>query len=308
MKRAYLNLIAMVLLTASAPLSLCPEAGAQTAQEIESVIKSSKHVDKTRPVRAVVGSSLTTVSTYCHPKARDQDCKISALFIMKELSCHFKTLHRLRINFFDPNCPDAFRAVEVSEGDIALVDGGKPVQEVLSQLPLSKGKLKQPTAQPATQPPTAKGPYMPAAANSMRLNAFTTSDGDISMLLPEGAHIMQNPVPGTALKCSNSLLQISVGRHQEGIGRSFSDIVLQCELVTVLGLRGWQKLREDHQRINSQEAFYEEGTVGAEYKLRLLIIRGRYSVYTMTMMNNIDRETLAAPLAQKIIQSITVRG
>jgi hypothetical protein len=140
-------------------------AEAQTASDIENIVRSSKWVDKSRPVRAFINSKLVTISTYCDSQDSDQNCKINSLFIMKELLNRYKTIHRMRISFFNPKISNAFRSLEVTEGDVVLIDSGKPAQQVLSQIQITHGIL------PGSSSAKASSTSESGAANS-KMNAY----------------------------------------------------------------------------------------------------------------------------------------
>ena len=148
------------LLSIAAFLFLDQFVSAQTAAEIENVVRRSKGIDKSRAVRVVQGDGVVTLSTYCHPQASDQDCKINALFIMKDLLHSFNSIHKMRISYFDPKNTALFRTVDVSEGDVALVDK------------------------------TGTGGY----------TTYETSDGDVSIAFPTGWRVVERPDFATLLR------------------------------------------------------------------------------------------------------------
>lgn len=296
------------LLFAFATLLPCPEADAQAAAEIENVIRNSKWVDKTRPVRAQVGARETTVSTYSHRKASDQDCKINSLFIMKELAQHFKTIHRLHICFFDPINPDHFRAVDVSEGDVSLVDGGKPVQEVLSQLNLTRGKLQKQQSAATAQSSTLNKSAALSPQGPPRLAYVVSNDGDVSLLLPEQSYTTTRPSGATLIMSTSQLAQITLMRHDIGTGSTFDDVVRSCELTVCLGLKGWHKLKEEQQSVKSLAAIYEEGTFDPGYKMRMMFIHGRSHMYLVTVMSTLKNEGQMQSILPQIISSINIKG
>lgn len=131
--------VSMALL-ASICLFQAAGAYAQSAADIEKIVKSSKWVESKRPVRAVLSGGQVSISTYCHPRASDQDCKINALFMLKELLGHYKTISLVRISFYDPSNASTYRTCEVHKEDVAKVDGGEPVKDVLSQIRISRGQ------------------------------------------------------------------------------------------------------------------------------------------------------------------------
>lgn len=125
----------LITLTVTLQAQCC----AQTATDIQKILKNSKGIESGRPLKAVVNDGTVTVSTYAHPKSSDQDCKINALFILKDLKRHHKTIHRLSITFYDVTNPNRYRTVDVSEEQVAAVDNGRKVQEVLSQVDIVRG-------------------------------------------------------------------------------------------------------------------------------------------------------------------------
>lgn len=114
----------------------------QTADEVSSLLSKSAIVKSKGPVRAAVSGSLISVSTYCGRSTSDQDCKITALLMMKEISHRYKNIHKLKVSFFDELNARQYRTVSVSAGDAMLIDSGKPVKDVLSVVDIAYGADK----------------------------------------------------------------------------------------------------------------------------------------------------------------------
>ncbi len=113
-------------------------AQAQAPSEINGLLRKSKFVDAGREVNTVLGTNQATISTFCHPQATDQDCKVTALLMMKELRQHYKSIHRIRVLFYDPANIHNYRDVEIQGGDVAQVDMGKPLNTVLSGISVAE--------------------------------------------------------------------------------------------------------------------------------------------------------------------------
>lgn len=291
-------------------------AGAQSASDIERIVKSSKHVDNTRPIRAVIGSKSDrsgkeiSISTYSHPKASDKDCKINSLFIMKDVLQHYKTVHRINISYYDPRNPSSYRTVQVTEGDVALVDHGKPVEDVLSDLPLTSGAVAPPTpgrSQTSFSGTTFSGiPSLRTASETTKLTTFTSSDGSISIALPQGALTMRNPEPGTLVRCINLIVGIDVW-CSDNDGTTFEKIVEMMENRCSLAYPQWEKTKEQPYPLKGYRGIYMEGNVSATKKLRGLFVQGRNHVYTIAVTGLLKNDAQVESLFRQMIASLTIR-
>lgn len=111
---------------------------AQSVADIEKIVRQSKGVEAKRPLKVILRQGVLIVSTYSHPKASDQDCKINALFIMKDLVARYNTILRMSITFYAP-AATRFRTIDVTQEQVALVEKGRPVQELLSEIGITRG-------------------------------------------------------------------------------------------------------------------------------------------------------------------------
>ncbi len=140
---------------------------AQTTADLESLVTKSKLVDTTHPVRAMISSDKqqVSISTFCRAQTTDKDCKITALLMMKELMQRYKTVHGIRVTFFDEVNPHHSRTVRTTEGDALLVDSGKPVHEVLALIDISYGDVRPRTTVESSkkQSNLAANPATPAS-------------------------------------------------------------------------------------------------------------------------------------------------
>lgn len=133
--RARISSLAVTILLFAQP------AGAQTPNDIESLIKNSKLVDTQRQLKAIIGGGEIQISTYCDSRAGDKDLKITSLLMMKEILQRYKTVRQLRVSFFDQQSASSYRTCVVSSAHSEMVDGGKPLDEVMVQIPMVSGSL-----------------------------------------------------------------------------------------------------------------------------------------------------------------------
>ena len=127
-------------------MGIASQVAAQTPAEVEKIVRKSKGLESTRPVKVIVQKNRISVSTYSHAQATDQDCQINALLIMKDLVARYKSLQQMAISFYDPVDHTRYRTVIVTKQQVDLVDRGRPVQEVLSGVSLTYGKSAAPAA------------------------------------------------------------------------------------------------------------------------------------------------------------------
>ncbi len=139
-------------------IACCNSVGAQTPSDIVSVIRSSKLVDTKRDLTASVRGYDVTISTFCDSRSGDNDCKITALLILKELIQHYKTIRQAHVSFYDDHETSHYRTVVVQDKMVQLVDSGTPIKTVLATVPIATGNL--PTAQTFASNDIRPGPYV----------------------------------------------------------------------------------------------------------------------------------------------------
>lgn len=279
-------------------------ACAQTAAQIESTIKKSKYIDNTRPVRAAVKNGEVSISTYSHPKASDKDCKINALLIMKELLQKFKTVHRLHISFYDPKDPSSYRTAEVADVDAKLVESGRPVEDVLAQVPLSRGNLN---AKPTKNTTSFLGIDLETLSDTKDLKYFSTSDGDITIALPQGALTLENPEPDCMVRCVNVLIVIEVWR-QDMAKTTFDQAVSIMTSGAYDRMPGFKLTKGQDVTFKGARAKYLEGTFSPGKKSRGIIIQGRKHIYTLAIQGPLTHENQIRTLYQQLVSSLNIRG
>jgi PsbP-like protein len=165
----------------------------QIAAEINTLLKKSKFVDTGRMVNTNISPDRTIISTYANPRASDQDCKVTALLMMKELHQHYKKIHRIDVLFYDPADPKSYREVEIREGDILLVDQGKPLQEVLSQIdvahhtsaPTPNAVSLKGARQARSTTMAGHGNSLPSYNSPSGFVSFRSPDNDVSLSYPK---------------------------------------------------------------------------------------------------------------------------
>ncbi|CAN5739280.1 hypothetical protein BH10CYA1_BH10CYA1_34630 [soil metagenome] len=180
-------LAALINLTLFVPTTAC---FGQTAEQINSLLNKSKFVDTGRTVNTVVGADKTTISTYCNPKSSDQDCKVTALLMMKEIKQHYQSIHRIHVLFYDPRDPHKFRDVEIREGDTLLVDQGKPLSVVLSEIDVGHHTSAPPPNSVSSRPThslvsSSKSGQATNSIQPLSFETFKSSDSEASVSYPK---------------------------------------------------------------------------------------------------------------------------
>ncbi len=177
------QVISSVLLSSLAVLMSSSFANAQSSAEINALLRKSKFVDTGREVNSVVSKDLTTISTFSHPQATDQDCKVTALLMLKELHQHYADISHIRVFFYDPANINSYREVSVKQSDVALVDMGKPLQSVLSRVAVRRSVSTRSTASGNSVIRQSSGV---GRLGRQEYSTFQSDDGDVSMLCPSG--------------------------------------------------------------------------------------------------------------------------
>lgn len=245
-------------------------SSAQTSAEISSLIKKSKLVDSNRDVNAVITPGLTTISTYAHPRASDQDVKITALLMMKELRQHYKTINHVRAVFFDPGNVRHYREVEIVENDVRQVDLGKPVPQILSHIavrncvmPVAKAGGKSLTSSTSSSSAYRSG-LIPANGAAGEYATYRSADGDVSMQYPKG-WMFDGSEQGlilmrayTAKKDASGSVLISLYRYSFPISPSLEDLVNSHENEMQAKLKNSKQNVHRQQNISGFPAFYNE--------------------------------------------------
>ncbi len=224
-------MISMLLL-----VPIMPSYG-QTPAEINSLLAKSKLVDSGRPVNTTLTANKVTISTYCDAAASNKDCKITALLMMKELRRHYKSIHSIRVLFYDSTNIHRERDVEIREGDVLLVDTGKPLEEVLSQIDVNERNLVATTnastrAQSRTTVSASQQRSMQRPPNdriSLELCGYRSTDGTVSMDYPKN-WIMESPesqmsLINVAIFKSNSKAYLSLSRCPQLPGISLEQLL-----------------------------------------------------------------------------------
>jgi hypothetical protein len=111
-------------------------AQASPSSEAERLLNHSRFVDSEHPCRVSLGKDgkQAGVTLFAQHQSRDQDCKITALLITKELSQHYPDLQLTRISFFDEIAQGNSRIIIVGKDQVRMVDSGQKVQNVLAKL------------------------------------------------------------------------------------------------------------------------------------------------------------------------------
>lgn len=111
-------------------------AHASPSSDAEHMLNHSRFVDSEHPCRVSLGQDKKQagVTLFAQHESRDQDCKITALLITKELSKHYPDLQLTRVSFFDESAQGNSRFIIVGKNQVQMVDSGQKVQNVLAKL------------------------------------------------------------------------------------------------------------------------------------------------------------------------------
>lgn len=124
-QRGLVRYLAFVL-AAFLMTSLSARAEIPTSQSVINDIRAAKILSKdlsdSLAVR-IVGSEIT-VSAYVNPHSSDQDCKIDAVLIAKELVSKYRSVKFVKVIFSNINEPSKYRSIVVRAGDIDLYGSG----------------------------------------------------------------------------------------------------------------------------------------------------------------------------------------
>lgn len=290
-------------------LTMIPASG-QTAAQVSSLIKKSKLVDTNRDVNAVVGPSLTTISTFCHPKASEQDLKITALLMMKELRLHYKSIKHMRAVFFDPGSVQHYREVEIRDNDVQQVDQGKPVAEVLSLIAVRSH----------TMPATRTGSVASAGyGQSNSISDFATyksADGEVSMQYPK-AWTSYLEAQGLTLMHSfyanrngSSSVLLTLYRYSFPLQPSVELLLNAHENEMQLKLKNFKIQVHRQQDSNGFPGYYSEvsgvSNNGAQSAERSIWIRNQKTVYAIVLYSNGMPDSEMNHLFQKVSSSLRI--
>lgn len=296
---------------------------AQSPATVSALIKKSKLVDTGRDVNATITPRLTTVSTFSHPKASDQDCKITALLMMKELRQHYKSIHRLRAVFYDPSNIRNYREVEISEADVSLVDSGRPVADVLSSIDISTRTYTPASAsRNNARGPSGNGSSMSSKLNSAmppitgncEMTSFRSSEGDVTMDYPKG-WATSFTEPGALIKffntktnsnCSAALYKVTLP-----IELNLEALVTQHETEAKMKYGNYKRSIRRQQNISGLPGIMFEASAeyqpGAKVAERSIFLRNHNTVYTLTMYSANLPDAEMNRLFQNIYTSLRIR-
>ena len=322
MRKARQLLTSAILLAAvSAPMQNCL---AQSPADISRLLRNSKLVDTGREVNATLSGEQVSISTFAHPKAKDQDCKITALLMMKELRQHYRNIRRSRVLFFDPANPSQYREVIISESEVQLVDAGRPVPEVLSRISVRGGSYVR-------QGQTARARGRGAASASARAygrrggvsnvdgaseDTFCSRDGEVSIWKPRdwittpevGTYLMKT---GT-VKISGGFVEVTLYRLIFPTAPSLSDWMDQHERETQGKAASYTRVTRRNQDCNGFPGLYLECRVknhnGAETMERCQIFLKDTHCFSLIMLSHGMNEGEMGSLYQKMLASLKVRG
>lgn len=307
---------AIVLAAISASMQSC---FAQSPAEISRLLRSSKLVDTGREVNATLAKGQVSISTFSHPRAKDQDCKITALLMMKELRQHYRNIRRSRVLFFDPANPSQYREVTISESDVHLIDAGRPVPEVLARISVSNGSY-------ARHGQSAGGRGTSARAASGRGGGFSSvdganedtfcsRDGEVSIWRPRdwittpevGSYLMKT---GT-VKLSGGFVEVTLYRVIFPTAPSLSEWMDTHEAEIRSKSSNYTRVTRRNQDCNGYPGLFLEcrsrNHSGAETMERCQIFLKDTHCFSLIMLSHGMNEGDVASIYQKMLGSIKVR-
>lgn len=139
----------------AASLMITPPAGAQapTPQSVINNIRSAKILGKdiSDSLAVRIAGSEITVSAYVGPKSSDQDSKIDAVLIAKELVSKYRSIKFVRVVFSDINDPNKYRSIVVRAGDIDLYGSGALSKENLFKM-INVAHERRPSSNKSVRP------------------------------------------------------------------------------------------------------------------------------------------------------------
>ena len=144
----------------------CEGAQASTAVDAENILNHSRFVDSAHPVRVSFSSDKKQVgvSLFAQHESGDQDCKITALLMTKELLQHYPIVEVAKISFYDEIAQSSSRFIVVSKAQVRMVDTGSKVQAVLSKLNVVRQNSVRKNSEVSVQAKTAvKADPVPAS-------------------------------------------------------------------------------------------------------------------------------------------------
>jgi hypothetical protein len=123
------------LFTIALLLAVTPAVSvAQTSSEIERLIRHSQVEVTPHPLNVIVqpDKKKIIISTYRHSETTDQDLKITALLMLKEILRKYPRVNGIQVNFFKQSTEKTYKMVVVGLHESRQIDAGKSVEDVLA--------------------------------------------------------------------------------------------------------------------------------------------------------------------------------
>lgn len=286
-------------------------ASAQTSSEINALLRKSKFVDAGREVNTVLGSNQATISTFCHPQATDQDCKVTALLMMKELRQHYKTIHRIRVVFYNPGDIHSYRDVEIREGDVVQVDMGKPLKTVLSQIGVTKRTTSATTS--SVSKSSSRAPGARSGSLVAAYETFRDSNGQFSVQYPSNWTVMSES--GALLKLytqrKDGSVSLALLRVALPWGPSVEDLANSREAEMLSKFAGYRQRAHRPQTCSGVNGVYLEGSAslrGGEVVDRSLFLQSHKAYYTLQMQSTGLNDAELTNIFNTVMNSLRING
>lgn len=246
----------------------------QTSEQINNLLKGSKLVATGREVKATVAPDETKISTFCDAQASDQDCKITALLMMKELRQHYKSIHRIRVFFYNPDNSGRSKDVEIREADVALVDAGNPVKDVLAEIgitnhiPRTRAAVTAVTAAHAAAGRHTRSVASPSSSTTQgEFVRSTSADGAVSINYPRDWQVDPSEA-GVALakaftKTKEGKITLTFYRNAVPAGMTLDGIVNLHEAQAQAIYPGYKRIGRSDQKCAGLPGIYLEAAATA---------------------------------------------
>ena len=150
-----------------------------TSSEAEALLNRSRFVHTAYPARVSMSQDArhAAISLYAKKAADDNDCKITALLIAKELNRHCGNLNEVRLCYFDELASSSYRLITVEKSQIDAADAGATAQNVMSSLTVIRRTLAEDQIQIQKEELKQKTESQRASAAAQNVYALIKSRG-----------------------------------------------------------------------------------------------------------------------------------
>jgi hypothetical protein len=229
--------------------------------------------------------------------------------MMKELRQHYPSIHRIKVLFYDETDSLRFREVEVREGDALLVDSGKKLQDVLSQIDVNYHNVPSATTARSSGRPSQNAVQLSSNSHgSTGFTNFQSPDGTASMLIPTN-WVASSSIPGTLVSrmTANREGQASMNLYCGG-PTPLDDVVALHEAPgLLLGPADFHVAAKRAQDCNGVPGLYFEATSSLKGKERTQFVRTSAHTYSLTLYSTGFNDSDMNRLFSTMVSSLRVR-